>query len=70
MQFAIVNSSNNFDPVNNDRFATFEDAEERVKSILAVYPTQTMSVVSIIKTYRAEVTITAEDVPEQDQPAE
>lgn len=70
MPYIVINSANSFDPNNQVEFATAAEADAKAREILQAFPQSSIRTAQLLKTYRAEVTITAEDVPEKDQVAE
>jgi hypothetical protein len=70
MPFIVINGSNSFDPNNQVEYASEAEADAKAREILGAFPQSLIRTAQLVKTYRAQVTITAEDVPEQDQPTE
>lgn len=74
-KFVAVNKSNQFDTMNNQEFATQEEADAAARNILAVQPLAQVVVMQVLKEYSAKVSITAKDPstpeapPASDQPA-
>jgi hypothetical protein len=64
MSFIVINSTNNFDPINHEVFATAEEADAQARSIVAVQPQAVVRTAQLINAYSAQVIITAEPVPE------
>lgn len=67
-KFVAVNKSNQFDPMNNQEFATQEEADVAARNILAVQPLAQVSVMQVLKEYSAKVSVTAKD-PATPEPA-
>jgi hypothetical protein len=70
MPYIVINTSNSYDPSNQTEYATEAEADAKAREILQAFPQSNVRTAQLLKTYRAQVTITAEDVPEQDQTAE
>lgn len=64
MSFIVINSTNNFDPINHEVFATAEEADAQARSIVAVQPQAVVRTAQLINAYSAQIIITAEPVPE------
>jgi hypothetical protein len=50
-----------------NRLVMIRELPTEALEILGVFPESLIRTVQLMKTYRAKVTITAEDIPEQDQ---
>lgn len=75
MPYIAINLSNAYDPENNARFATSEEADARARSILNQFPAAQVFTAQVLKEYSAKVSITAkepavpETVPAPEEPA-
>jgi hypothetical protein len=70
MPFIVINGSNAYDPNNQTEYATEAEADAKAREILGAFPQSLIRTAQLVKSYRAQVTITAEDVPEQAQAPE
>jgi hypothetical protein len=64
MSFIVINTSNNFDPINNEVFATAEEADAQARAIVTAQPQALVRTAQLINAYSAQIIITAEPVPE------
>ena len=64
MSFIVINTSNNFDPINHEVFATPEEADAQARAIVTAQPQAVVRTAQLISAYSAEVIITAEPVPD------
>jgi hypothetical protein len=64
MSFIVINTSNNFDPINQEIFATAEEADAQARAIISAQPQAVVRTAQLINAYSAQVIITAEPVPE------
>ncbi|AYN15527.1 hypothetical protein CHR29_16585 [Pseudomonas monteilii] len=75
MPYIAINLSNAYDPENNTRFATPEEADARARAVLNQFPTAQVFTAQVLKEYSAKVSITAkepaepESVPAPEEPA-
>lgn len=64
MPFVAINSANQYDPENQTRYATQEEADARARQILSQFPTAQVFTAQVLKDYSAKVTVTAKDPAE------
>ena len=64
MPFIVINTSNNFDPINQVEFTTAEEADAQAREILTTQPQAIVRTAQLLNTYSAQVVITAGPVPE------
>jgi hypothetical protein len=64
MSFIVINTSNNFDPINHEVFATAEEADAQARAIVTAQPQALVRTAQLINAYSAQIIITAEPVPE------
>ncbi|GAB6406014.1 hypothetical protein [Pseudomonas sp. MHK4] len=64
MSFIVINTSNNFDPIHHEVFATAEEADVQARAIVTGQPQAVVRTAQLISAYSAEVIITAEPVPD------
>jgi hypothetical protein len=62
MSFIVINTSNNFDPINQELFATVEEADAQARAIVTAQPQAVVRTAQLINAYSAQVIITAEPV--------
>lgn len=63
MSFIVINTSNNFDPINQMEFATAEEADAHAREIVTTQPQAVVRTAQLINTYTAKVTVTSKPVP-------
>ncbi|WP_256824940.1 hypothetical protein [Pseudomonas kurunegalensis] len=64
MPYIAINLSNAYDPENNTRFATQEEADARARAVLNQFPTAQVFTAQVLKEYSAKVSITAKEPAE------
>lgn len=64
MSFIVINTSNNFDPIHHEVFASVEEADAQARAIVTAQPQAVVRTAQLISAYSAEVIITAEPVPD------
>lgn len=64
MPYIAINLSNAYDPDNNTRFATREEADARARAVLNQFPTAQVFTAQVLKEYSAKVSITAKEPAE------
>jgi hypothetical protein len=64
MSFIVINTSNNFDPIHQEVFATPEEADVQARAIITAQPQAVVRTAQLINAYSAQVIITAEPVPD------
>lgn len=64
MPFIVINSSNHFDPVHQNEFATEQEADAAARELLKAQPAAVVRTAQVIKRYSAQVRVTAQDAGE------
>lgn len=62
MPFIVINTSNNFDPVNQAEYSTEEQADAAAREVLAEQPGAVVRTAQLLKRYTAKVTVSAKAV--------
>ncbi|NBB61311.1 hypothetical protein GVN18_18695 [Pseudomonas sp. ODNR1LW] len=70
MSFIVINTSNNFDPINQQVFASAAEADAQARAIVTAQPQAAVRTAQLINAYSAQVIITAEPVLDvEEEPA-
>ena len=73
MPFIVIDTTNDYNPINKRQFATEAEAEAAATQELQANPRVVLSTVKVLKVFKAEVTVTAqapEEVVPEDAPEE
>lgn len=70
MPFIVMNSSNAFDPIHQQEFATAAEADAQARELLQQQPQAVVRTAQLLNTYAAKVTVTAKPAPEAQPAAE
>ncbi|WP_447742147.1 hypothetical protein [Pseudomonas laurentiana] len=65
MPFIVINSSNNFDPIHQNEYATDQDAGAAARQLLEEQPNAVVRTAQVLKRYSAKVTVSVEEAAEQ-----
>ncbi|AYN17438.1 hypothetical protein CHR29_20680 [Pseudomonas monteilii] len=65
MPFIVINSSNNFDPIHQNEYATEQVADAAARKLLEEQPAAIVRTAQVIKRYSAKVTVSVEEVEGQ-----
>lgn len=63
--YIVINKTNSFDPANNLRFATEEEAEAKVAEMLTAQPFHVILTAELLKSFKATVTVESGPVSEE-----
>ncbi|WP_372030078.1 hypothetical protein [Pseudomonas kurunegalensis] len=64
MPFIVIDTTNDFNPLNKHQFATEVEAEAAATQELQSNPKVVLSTAKILKVFKAEVTVTAQEPAE------
>jgi len=64
MPFIVIDTTNDFNPLNKRQFATDAEAEAAATQELQTNPRVVLSTAKILKVFKAEVTVTAQEPAE------
>ncbi|MEW5512062.1 hypothetical protein ABGT16_05525 [Pseudomonas asiatica] len=64
MPFIVIDSTNDFNPLNKRQFATEAEAEAAATQELQTNPRVVLSTAKVLKVFKAEVTVTAQEPAE------
>lgn len=65
MPFIVINSSNNFDPIHQNEYATEQEADSAARKLLEEQPAAIVRTAQVLKRYKAQVTVSVEEAAEQ-----
>lgn len=70
MSYVTINSTNVYDPDNQRRYATQQEADARAHEILSVYPNAKVYTAQVLADYTAVVTVSSSAPEEPGAPEE
>lgn len=65
MPYIVINTSNNFDPIHQNEYASEQEADAAARKLLEEQPTALVRTAQLLKRYSATVTVIAADAGEQ-----
>ncbi|MFV3337928.1 hypothetical protein [Pseudomonas sp. 43(2021)] len=65
MPYIVINTSNNFDPIHQNEYASAQEADAAARKLLEEQPTAHVRTAQLLKRYSATVTVIAADAGEQ-----
>lgn len=65
MPFIVINSSNHYDPINQNEYPTEQAADEAARQLLEEQPNTVVRTAQVLKRYSAKVTVSVEEAAEQ-----
>ncbi|WP_085600417.1 hypothetical protein [Pseudomonas sp. B10(2017)] len=65
MPFIVINSSNNFDPIHQNEYATEQEADAAARKLLEEQPAAIVRTAQVLKRYWAQVTVSVEEAAGQ-----
>ncbi|MGE8461938.1 MAG: hypothetical protein ACN6P0_12780 [Pseudomonas capeferrum] len=65
MPFIVINSSNNFDSIHQNEYATEQDADSAARNLLEEQPAAIVRTAQVLKRYSAKVTVSVAEAIEQ-----
>lgn len=68
MPFIVINSSNNFDPIHQNEYATEKEADAAARQLLEEQPAAIVRTAQVLKRFKAQVTVSVEEAVELPAP--
>lgn len=65
MPFIVINTSNNFDPIHQNEYATEQEADVAARKLLEEQPAAIVRTAKVLKRYWAQVTVSVEEAAGQ-----
>ncbi|MDZ5111871.1 hypothetical protein [Pseudomonas putida] len=65
MPFIVINTSNNFDPIHQNEYATEQEADAAARQLLEEQPAAIVRTAQVLKRYKAQVTVSVEEAAGQ-----
>ncbi|WP_085615015.1 MULTISPECIES: hypothetical protein [unclassified Pseudomonas] len=65
MPFIVINTSNSFDPIHQNEYATEQEADAAARKLLEEQPAAIVRTAKVLKRYWAQVTVSVEEAAGQ-----
>lgn len=65
MPYIVINTSNNFDPIHQNKYTSEQEADSAARKLLEEQPTALVRTAQLLKRYSATVTVITADAGEQ-----
>ncbi|MEN5216303.1 hypothetical protein ABE484_10655 [Pseudomonas pudica] len=65
MPFIVINTSNNFDPIHQNEYATEQEADAAARQLLEEQPAAIVRTAQVLNRYKAQVTVSVEEAAGQ-----
>lgn len=65
MPFIVINTSNNFDPIHRNEYATEQEADAAARQLLEEQPAAIVRTAQVLNRYKAQVTVSVEEAAGQ-----